>query len=293
MKYLSIVIVLIVSFNSFSQVNNERKSKIEEQKETFGLAENSEKENNSNEIKESVDDLKNEIQELKSKLDKLTNKSVKFGLSIGYREVNRKFLGDYQSASISPIDSTLTLENYSKESVVLSTSVVITPFIRANWLKEKKAIINKKKENLNNAIDAEVINKKASKPVDNLGNKRAERLVLLSRKAFFDVLGNIGIQANLNLIEFTEAQENFTFNKSIQGGLGLSYRLTDKIYFSYHNELFFSRQLRQHLKNRVGQKIFDTDGNVVSSINSLDKTNEDYYITKNVIGSIYRIIIVF
>lgn len=126
-----------------------------------------------------------------------------------------------------------------------------------------------------------------------LGNKRLERYFLLARKSVLEALSNIGVQANINLIDFTEAQENFTFNKAVEGGLGLSYRLSDKIYFSAHYELFFSRQLRQSIKDRVGQVINDSNGNPITEIGQIDIDDDNFYITKNVLGFVYRIIVVF
>jgi hypothetical protein len=226
-----------------------------------------------------LDDLTKSIDSLKVKLDKLSSKSVRFGLSIGYRQVRSKFLdnGDYQTASISPMDTTLRLENLDGGALVISTSVIITPFINAKWVDNGIKILE----------DTKINNKK----IDKTSDKYVKGIWL--KKGFYQFINNIGVQANINLIDFTKAQEQFTFNNSVEGGLGLAYRLSDKVYFSAHYELFFSRQLRSSLKSYSGSKIFDQSGNLVTSIEQLEAKNENYYITKSIQGFVYRIIIAF
>ena len=228
---------------------------------------------------EKLDELTTSIDDLKLKLDKLSSKTVRFGLSIGYRQVQPRYIdnGDYQSASISPLDTTLRLENLDGGAFLISTSVVITPFINAEWVDA----------GLGRARMAADSNKKY-----NRFDKEYVKGVWL-KKAMFNFINNIGVQANLNLIDFTKAQEQFTFNNSVEGGLGLAYRLSDKVYFSVHNELFFSRQLRRSLKESAGTKIIDHEGNLVTSIEQLDIKNNNYFTTKSILGLVYRIIIVF
>lgn len=216
-----------------------------------------------------LEELIKKVDDLKKELDESEDKVVRFGLSVAYRTVRSRYInnGDFQTASISPIDTTLQLENLDKEGFVISTSVVITPFIKSKWL--EAAIVKTKSE------------------------KKSDKMSWL-KLAAYQFLSNIGVQANVNLIDFAESQEQFSFNKSLEGGLGLAYRLSDRVYLSAHHELFYSRQLRKDIKAQVGNKIYDSSGSLVTDISQLDPKNDNYFTTKNILGYVhYRIIVVF
>ncbi|MBK7407378.1 MAG: hypothetical protein IPJ40_04365 [Saprospirales bacterium] len=77
--------------------------------------------------KDDVEDIKLEITKMNEKFEKLTNKTIQFGLSIGYRELVQKDSSNYEEASISPIDSTLQLSRADDGGFLLSTSVIFNP----------------------------------------------------------------------------------------------------------------------------------------------------------------------
>ncbi len=215
---------------------------------------------------------KHKIDSLNMRLDDLTKKSVRAGISLAYRSVNKKFDDIYQSASISPVDSTLQFETLDKNAFVLSTSVVISPFIKTDWIerlsKESRAFV-KDTENQN-------------------GKRFAKGLGVVG----LYLLQNIGLTANINLLEFANAEKGSTFNKSLEGGIGFCLRLSEKIYVSYASDVLFTKQLRQDIKEQEGNKIYK-DGNVVTSIDQIDTGDSNYWITKNVIGRNARVIILF
>ena len=71
------------------------------------------------------------------------------------------------------------------------------------------------------------------------------------------------------------------------------YGLSNKMYFSVHYELFFSRQSRQTIKRPVGQAIIDANGNLVTEIGQIDIENDNFYITKSVLSFVYWVIVIF
>lgn len=66
----------------------------------------------------------------------------------------------------------------------------------------------------------------------------------------------------------------------------------NNLYFGLNWDVFFSRQLHQHLKALEGDKLFN-EGMVVSSSSDLDIENDDFYITKNINGWSFKIIASF
>lgn len=246
--------------------------------------------------KKDIQEIKNELDSLNDKLDKLTTKTIKFGVSIGFRRLRAQFEDDYHSASISPIDSTLQLDRLSTDAVILSTSVVFSPFVKSKWIKNVLGEFEDDKKNIKNTIACKRTFKrldKLSEHATGLGRDRLNRTGVTFKQMAIQFISNIGIQANINLVDFTEGQENYSFNKSIEGGLGLSYRLSENIFVSMHYDLFFTRQLRNNIKQRSDQRIYNTDGSPITDIGQIDIDNDNFYITKSMSGLAYRIIVVF
>lgn len=186
--------------------------------------------------------------------EKHTEKPIAAGFSLAYRAIWKNFQDAYQSPSISPIDSTLKLQNLDLNAFVLSTSVIITPFVNNDKLKA--------------AIE------------DNHGWK----------KFGLNLIKNIGVSANVNLLELTQAQNNFTFNKGLEGGIGVSLKIAPKIFICYSNEILYSKQLRDDVKQHVNEKLKFKE-EVVTSISQID--NDNFFITKSVIARSFRIILTF
>ena len=86
---------------------------------------------------------------------------------------------------------------------------------------------------------------------------------------------NIGFTANLNLIEFTSAQTNSTFNKPIDGGLGFAYALDKKKKFAIAltYERTSNRKPKDWVLNNAGAPII-VNGQPITSIN---KNDDQYY----------------
>ena len=86
---------------------------------------------------------------------------------------------------------------------------------------------------------------------------------------------NIGFTANLNLIEFTSAQTNSTFNKPIDGGIGFAYALDKKKKFAIAltYERTSNRKPKDWVLNNAGAPII-VNGQPITSIN---KNDDQYY----------------
>jgi hypothetical protein len=243
------------------------------------------------------------LKALKTSLDSingiLEKGIVRVGVSIGYNTVWANQQGNYQSPSIDIKDTTLKLQNIDRYSVKISTSLVVTPFLKAKWLKKaikyNNRIIaetrNKNEEIIKKRIEAKNLNPEKCRHAINRENRRIKTGRYISG-LFLSFLNNVGIAANINLLEFKEAQSQLTFNKSIEGGVGFCLRLQERVYLSISNELYFSRQLRDNIKARENEKLY-LNGKIVTSINQLDVNDDNLFITRSLIAWSYKIIIVF
>ncbi|MBK7407377.1 MAG: hypothetical protein IPJ40_04360 [Saprospirales bacterium] len=115
------------------------------------------------------------------------------------------------------------------------------------------------------------------------------RQLIFSKLLIDYFLDRISINANLNLIEFSTAQQEFTFNKSIDGGLGVSYMINPHLYIGVNWESFTTRQLQSYLKEQVGKQI-QYNGNIISSSRELDIKNNDFFINRSLNGLSIKII---
>ena len=271
---------------------------------------------NSNlETEENVDEdeLNKRIDQLTKRMDEITDKKVKFGLSIGYRKLYSNQLDDFQSVSIDPDSNLLRIEFLNDDAFVLSTSVMVYPFLNDQKLKESIKInqglmgkyrdtwLNENLEEIN-SIKAELRKngkkdlgkdeyRKKKKEIKALNFKK-DRLGLSLKNLILKFVRNIGFAANIDIAEFNRSQNEFLFNKNLEGGLGFSLRLNENIHVSFNNDLLFSRQLRQHIKDRVGKRLF-IDGKIVTSNSELDPEDDNIFITKTVIARATRLVITF
>jgi len=237
------------------------------------------------------DSILYKIDEINSRLDRLTEKSVRAGISIAYRKIGNHYASSYQSASISPIDSTLKLEDLDRDAFILSTSIVISPFVKAKWLDE---IILQNDKNLRfwRQRNLELKENQLMGKDSSSAYKKRNLWGLALTKTLLYLVQNIGLTANVNLLEVSQAQKELSFNKSLEGGIGFCLRLSSSIYFSYANELLFSHQLRESVKLKANERIYK-DGSLITSIDQIEQDDKNFYITKNVIGHAFRVIIVF
>jgi hypothetical protein len=78
---------------------------------------------------------------------------------------------------------------------------------------------------------------------------------------------NIGFLVKLNIADFNSQSVSLT-NKSIEGGLGLAYTLSDFFALGIDYEIVFSRKPRSYVFD--GEKLYDR-GEIVTSVNTSDE----------------------
>lgn len=91
-------------------------------------------------------------------------------------------------------------------------------------------------------------------------------------------LRNLGFLANINLADFT-ADSVGVFNKSIEGGIGLSLRLHEKFAVAVTLERAFSRKLRDGID--TSKPLLDANGQPLTVI---DRADSRYFKEDNVTG---------
>ncbi len=96
----------------------------------------------------------------------------------------------------------------------------------------------------------------------------------------------LAINVSLNLVEINS--DNLSFNKNIDGGLGLGYMVNDFVQVALFYDLIRLRQLRDHVKdNYLGKSI----PNGTDILNALDEKNNDLFYNKTFTGFSFKIIL--
>jgi hypothetical protein len=90
-------------------------------------------------------------------------------------------------------------------------------------------------------------------------------------------LSNLGFVANVNLAAISSENVNTINNKSIEGGLGISYRLQSNFALALTYDLVYSRRLRDYVLTRKGEKILE-DGKVLTELN---RESDNFFIDDN------------
>ena len=172
------------------------------------------------------------------------NKTIKFGLSIGIRQITDLKDVNVRNVVISPIDTTLRVDRKDPTDVVLSGLVVVYP-----WKKQ----------------------------VDSSDSKK------ITSRCNWCWLGFV---ANINLASFN-TDNIATFNKSIEGGIGVAVRLTDDFGFAGTYERVFSRRLRDFVA--ADQKII-VDGKPLTAISDDDNR---FFIDDNLNAVSFKFVYLF
>ncbi len=200
-----------------------------------------------------------------------TRKRVRVGLSLGYRWLTAASRYDYMLASVSPIDSTLRLTPLGGTSYLFSTAVIFDPFDGSS------------RDVLENRPS---VSRGHSRP-----GLRKRRAMGRSPRLFWNrQLDRLCLVSNLNLLDFSSGQKELAFNKNIEGGLGIGYRLSDFMLIGINWEHVQSYQLHEDIKALEGRKVSLYGLPLVNS-NQLDLRNEDLFYVKNLSGWSLKMII--
>jgi hypothetical protein len=90
-------------------------------------------------------------------------------------------------------------------------------------------------------------------------------------------MSNLGFVANVNLAEISSENISTINNKSIEGGLGISYRLQSNFALAVTYDLVFSRRLRDYVLQYEGEKIFDNG----KTLTGLNREDDNFFIDDN------------
>lgn len=202
----------------------------------------------------------NAIELLQRRIDNKENKCVNMGISVGFKKITKSDLINFKDEVISSIDTTLKLQKLDNGFIVLSTELIISPF-------------------LNNSLIGNLIIE-SSKGNDK--NKVIKKLAL-------NIIQRLSFIASVNLAEVSMAQTDFTYNKTIDGGLGIGFRMSENFWLAWSFEVSSHRKLRDYVKAYENQKI--TINGI--TLTELDKTDNTLFYNKRLKANNIKLIMKF
>lgn len=223
--------------------------------------------------------LKKQISDLQAALEKYDEpnssppekqRRIRVGLSLGYRWLTPSSGAQYLRASVSPLDSTLRITRISGTSYLFSTSVI---FDLVEHDKQGNAV--KDVQPIRSATSTKRNAKAGTIPFRQHLRRHSQRLCLVS---------------NLNLLDFSTGQKELAFNKSIEGGLGIGYRLNSTVYVGMNWEHVHSFQLYDDVRAMEGKKM-QLNGVPLLSSHQLHTGNSDLYYAKSLSGWSLKMIV--
>jgi hypothetical protein len=183
---------------------------------------------------------------LRARLDSIekASRTFKLGLSLGWRHLLARGEDAVRDATIDPATNAVRVDEIDNGAVVLSGIMTAYPWKRAAATEEASA---------GGAVPGAVATRESSAP---------ER----PRSWFGRNAWRVGFLANVNLAAFG-AENVTTFNESIEGGIGLAYRLSDDFSWGFTVERVFSRRLRDFVKSGT---VLVVDGETVTALDRTD-----------------------
>jgi len=200
-------------------------------------------------------------------------KKIRVGLSLGYRWLTPNSSDAYTTASISPIDSTLRITMRENSTYLFSTTVIFNLNTRRNLQSETPIAVLQKRNVPRSGNKSKAL--KGKRRTNQILRETAQRLCLIS---------------NINILDFSSGQKELAFNKSIEGGLGIGYRISDSMYLGLNWEHVQSWQLYDDIKSRAGEKIA-LNGVPLTDSNQLDLDDEDLFYKRNLSGWSFKMIV--
>jgi hypothetical protein len=227
---------------------------------------------------ESISETLDELAEQEEPNTSLENKKkiVHFGLSLGYRWLTNRSSGENVIASVSPIDSTLRLTSLDRTSYLFSTSVVFDLNLSKLRNPDREENFHQRRTSKQNNINMRRSKKNLEPKMIRTHRSACGRFLIKS-------IDRMCVVSNLNILDFSNGQKELAFNKSIEGGLGIGYRLNDAMYIGLNWEHVQTLQLFDDIKQHEGKKI-ELGGTQLVSSSQLDPDNEDLYYRKNLSG---------
>jgi len=183
----------------------------------------------------------NAFEFLNNRIENVEKKRVNLGISLGFKSIRKQDLKYFTDEIISSIDSTLKLQRLDNGFIVLSTELLLNPFITHTPYYMRSISDAKKQESLS-----------------------AWRFV---RK----MLEQLTLVASINLAEVNMAHAEFAFNKTIDGGLGFGFRLAENLWLAWTYEVTSHRRLRDYVRVYENQKVV-IGGNTLTELDRNDNT---------------------
>lgn len=225
-----------------------------------------------------LEDIHETLQELEESNNQTLEKkkSIHFGLSLGYRWLTSASSHDYIAASVSPLDSTLRITPLDRTSYLFSTSVIFDLNLGKYRKGEREKVVLERKSQ-----------RKSARSFKASGKRRSVAQRLHGRSAFgyflYNSVDRLCIVTNLNILDFSNGQKELAFNKSIEGGLGIGYKLNESIYLGLNWEHMQTLVIYDDIRAMEGQKLVINGEDLVSS-EQLETDNPDVYYRKNLSG---------
>lgn len=171
------------------------------------------------------------------------SETFRFGLSLGWRHNMAKKESLNSDLGVDPMTGRVSIERIDRGAFVLSGVVAAYPWRRSDLQRNKGAI-------------------------DECPTPGSDRAITCRIGRTFSAW-HWGTIANLNLASFN-ADAISTFNKSIEGGLGVAYKLNEEFSLAVTLERIFGRKPREFVK--PGAQLKDKEDNILYAIDASDNT---------------------
>jgi hypothetical protein len=174
------------------------------------------------------------------------SETLRLGLSLGWRHNLSKHPSLFRDVGINPANNLVVVETIDRGAFVLSGVIAAYP-----WR-----------------------NRSLTEPPT--GSK--------ADSGSSGFLWRIGFIANVNVAEFN-AENIQTFNKGLEGGLGISVKVNEEFAIAATLERMFARRLRSFVKS--GEMLTDKNGDPVTSLSATDNT---YFRDDNMSGVSFKFV---
>jgi len=228
--------------------------------------------------------VKTSIEKMENKVNAEQDKRAHFGLSLGYRWLTPGSRTQNVQASVSPIDSTLRLTRIESTSYLFSTSMIFDLSLgKGHSVERRQEILQRKSARTGSRKKFKGAAAK-SQALQGAGTRSRMGMFL------YNSMDRLCLVSNLNIFDFSNGQKELAFNKSVEGGLGVGYRLNDSMYLGFNWEHVNSMQLYDDIKQYEGKRVL-LNGSPLLTSNQLDTDNEDLYYRKTLSGWSVKMIV--
>lgn len=262
-KIIAVLWVLLMSPALLAQPDNEKVAKRDSIKRVYEISDSlagvRTLENVQAKLDNPITDLKEikeiqgfgeQIEELNRELEEAKFKTISIGFSIGPRFTNEAIY-DYAITA----DTTLTRDRLGGQSLLLSSSLNILPFTKNEFVLKRIKYFEDRHRNW--------------------------------KRFGWALIKSAGVFVNINLADFSTQKSELSFNKTIDGGIGLGLRVAPRIYLAGGWEWFTIRQLRGYYADKIGTQLqFGGE-----TLTQLDTENNDLFRNQTFTGWSIRFII--